>query len=263
MLSPRPESAPPDRPRPGGRAALRGWQVLGIGLLLVLLWDASGLDLTVARWSGSADGFAWRDHWWMSGVLHDGAKRVSWAIALWLCVGVWWPVGVLRRLQLDERLAIAVITLLAAFSVSVLKGLSATSCPWDLAEFGGVAQYVSHWRLGVADGGPGRCFPGGHASSGFAYIGAAVVLWPRHRRLARVWLAAALLAGLVLGGAQQLRGAHYFSHTLWTAWICAFVSWACWHLWQQMRQLQQLATRRVRPDDSTAPSARHRRTAAD
>ena len=29
-----------------------------------------------------------------------------------------------------------------------------------------------------------------------------------------------MLAGLVFGLAQQIRGAHYMSHTLWTAWLC-------------------------------------------
>jgi membrane-associated PAP2 superfamily phosphatase len=29
-----------------------------------------------------------------------------------------------------------------------------------------------------------------------------------------------MLAGLLLGLAQQVRGAHYMSHTFWTAWFC-------------------------------------------
>ena len=37
---------------------------------------------------------------------------------------------------------------------------------------------------------------------------------------ARAWLGCALVAGLLLGLAQQQRGAHYMSHTLWTAWLC-------------------------------------------
>ena len=37
---------------------------------------------------------------------------------------------------------------------------------------------------------------------------------------ARRWFAGAMLAGLVLGLSQQVRGAHYMSHTLWTAWLC-------------------------------------------
>jgi membrane-associated PAP2 superfamily phosphatase len=44
--------------------------------------------------------------------------------------------------------------------------------------------------------------------------------------VARRWLIAALAAGLLLGLVQQLRGAHYLSHTLWTAWICWAVGFA-------------------------------------
>jgi membrane-associated PAP2 superfamily phosphatase len=45
-------------------------------------------------------------------------------------------------------------------------------------------------------------------------------------RVAAVWLGAAVAAGLVLGVSQQLRGAHYMSHTLWTAWVCWTVGFA-------------------------------------
>jgi len=111
--------------------------------------------------------------------------------------------------------------------VSSLKSLSATSCPWDLAEFGGVARYASHWALGMVDGGGGRCFPAGHASAGFAFVGGYFALRRRQPRAARLWLAASLAAGLVLGGAQQVRGAHFMSHTLWTGWLCWTTGWLC------------------------------------
>mgnify|MGYP003449324878 CR=1 FL=1 len=31
--------------------------------------------------------------------------------------------------------------------------------------------------------------------------------------------------GFALGAVQQLRGAHFMSHTLWTAWICWTLGW--------------------------------------
>jgi membrane-associated PAP2 superfamily phosphatase len=34
-----------------------------------------------------------------------------------------------------------------------------------------------------------------------------------------VWLAVTVLAGTTIGLAQQVRGAHYMSHTLWTGWM--------------------------------------------
>lgn len=196
-------------------------------LLGLLAWDALGLDRALAHAFGSASGFPMRDQWFFVQVLHEGARRLGWLLVLFLAVGVWWPTAILRRIDLGERLQWALSTLLALGLVSVLKNLSSTSCPWDLAEFGGVARYASHWALGVVDGGGGHCFPAGHASAGFAFLGGYFALRRRQPHAARWWLAGALAAGLLLGGAQQVRGAHFMSHTLWTGWLCWTSAWLC------------------------------------
>ena len=152
---------------------------------------------------------------------------MSWLLVVGLSLAVWWPVGVLRQLDRWQRLQLVVSILLGLALVVAIKRISSTSCPWDLAEFGGLARYVSHWRFGLVDGGGAHCFPAGHASAGFAFVGGYFVLRDRAPRAARIWLAAALAAGLVLGVSQQMRGAHFMSHTLWTAWLCWTVAWAC------------------------------------
>jgi membrane-associated PAP2 superfamily phosphatase len=195
--------------------------------LLLLAWDASGLDLLLAHWFGTAQGFALRDHWLFTTVLHEGARRLSWLLVVGLSLAVWWPVGVLRQLDRWQRLELVVSILLGLALVVSIKRISSTSCPWDLTEFGGLARYVSHWRFGLADGGGAHCFPAGHASAGFAFVGGYFVLRGPAPRAAHLWLAAALTAGLVLGVSQQMRGAHFMSHTLWTAWVCWAVAWAC------------------------------------
>lgn len=196
-------------------------------VLLLLGWDFSGLDLLLAHWFGGAEGFPLRDNAFLTLALHDGAKRLAWVLALGLCVGVWWPVSGLRRLPVHRRLQLAATTFLAVLVVSALKSVSTASCPWSLADFGGVAHYIPHWQHVFApDGGGGRCFPAGHASSGFAFVGGYFAFRETAPLMARGWLAAALLAGGVLGLAQQIRGAHITSHTLWTAFICWCVAWA-------------------------------------
>jgi membrane-associated PAP2 superfamily phosphatase len=107
--------------------------------------------------------------------------------------------------------------------VALLKGISATSCPWDLSAYGGMTPYVPHWSA-ISDGGPGHCFPAGHASSGFALLGGFFAFRGESPALARCWLAAATAAGLVLGIGQQLRGAHFMSHTLWSGWLCWLIA---------------------------------------
>ena len=202
-----------------------GWTLAA--LACVVAWDAGGQDLAVARLFGSDSGFPLRDHWLLVQVLHEGARYLAWLLALALALGVWWPRGVLRRLDMAGRLQMAASALLALAVVSVVKNLSTTSCPWDLAEFGGVARYASHWALGTLDGGSGRCFPAGHASAGFAFLGGYFALRRPAPAAARWWLAAAIAAGFVLGGAQQMRGAHFMSHTLWTGWLCWATGWGC------------------------------------
>ncbi len=208
----------------------RSFATLGLfwtltGLALLFAWDASGLDLALARLSADARGFPLRDHWLLSGLLHEGARRAAWLPFLWLLVGIWKPTGLLRRLERGQRIQWAAATLVALAVVSSLKQISHTSCPWDLADFGGRAAWISHWALGVYDGGPGRCFPAGHASAGFAFIAAYFVLRGQFPWQARAWLGTAIAVGLLLGAVQQLRGAHFMSHTLWTAWLCWTVGW--------------------------------------
>jgi membrane-associated PAP2 superfamily phosphatase len=200
------------------------WLTLGL-VLVVLGWDAAGMDLPFARLAGSMKGFPWRENWLLSTVLHEGARRLSWLLALGLCLGVWWPVGILQQLPQRRRLQLATTTLVAALAVSLLKVGSHTSCPWELSDFGGIAHYASHWTL-RPDGGTGRCFPAGHAASGFSFLGGYFAFRPIDRRIARRWLVAAVAGGLVLGLAQQWRGAHFMSHTLWTAAICWCVALA-------------------------------------
>jgi membrane-associated PAP2 superfamily phosphatase len=202
------------------------------GLTLALLaWDAARLDMPMARWWADAQGFALRDSWLLTQVLHDGGRRLAWALTLALCLGVWWPWGWLRGISMVRRLQLAATTLAAALAVSTLKSFSGTSCPWDMSEFGGVARYANHglqhWlALTQGDGGSGRCFPAGHASAGFAFVGGYFAFRGQRPALARGWLAAAVTAGLVLGIAQQLRGAHFMSHTLWSLWVCWCAAWA-------------------------------------
>jgi len=201
-------------------------RVLAAALVGIVLWDSSRLDLALALPFGGPDGFPLRNAWYLTTGLHTGGLIASWGVVSALCVGVWFPRGPLARLDAAQRLRLAITPMLAVLTVSSLKTISTTSCPWDLTMFGGVASLVSHWTLaGGGDGGPGRCFPAGHASAGFMFIGGYFVFREHDPRIARVWLLSALIAGLVLGGGQQLRGAHFMSHTLWTGWICGCVGW--------------------------------------
>ncbi len=211
------------------------WLLTTLALLtFVLLWDASGLDLRIMQVWGTAQGFPLKTHPWLSHILHHRGQQVAVVFFLLLWSLVWLPWGPWRALSRSERLAAALAVTASVLTVSLLKRYSLTSCPWDLRLFGGPADYVSHWAWGVADRGGGQCFPGGHASSAFGFLAAGLpFVLSRQSSLQRHGLrllAASVLVGLVFGLTQTVRGAHYPSHTLWTAWICWTVGLVVYHL---------------------------------
>ena len=192
----------------------------------LLAWEAWGSDLAMAAWFGTAAGFAGQHSWTLETLLHRWPHHIAWLLIFAMAAQLRWPMAGFKRLP---RPAIAwglVAILLALLLIQEIKHYSPSSCPWDLRIFGGHADYLPHWRallLRLQDGGGGHCFPAGSASSGFAFMAAYPFLRPHAPKMARRWLLAAICAGLVLGWAQQMRGAHFMSHTLWTAWLC----WVC------------------------------------
>jgi membrane-associated PAP2 superfamily phosphatase len=204
--------------------------LLSIALCAVLAWDASGLDLWATRFFGGSNGFPWREHWLTARLLHDGGR-----VAGWLALAA----AMLRRnVSAPQRLWWLGTTLACAIAIQLLKHASTTSCPWALAEFGGIATYVPHWRWGVADGGSGQCFPSGHAASALALLPGVYVL---RGVAARRWLLLVLGGAVLFGAAQLVRGAHYASHTLWTAWVCWALTAASHHAVSRARWRRQCA----------------------
>ena len=189
-------------------------------MALLALWELSGLDLASMRMFGGAGGFALKEAWLPSAVLHQGGRWLSIALLLLVLVNALWPLPAARGMPWSQRWACLIAIALCLALVSALKQSSLTSCPWDLVEFGGKAHYVPHWRIGVADGGPGKCFPAGHASGAFGFFAGYFALRTWNRRAARLWLAAVIGLGVLFGAAQLVRGAHYPSHALYTALIC-------------------------------------------
>jgi membrane-associated PAP2 superfamily phosphatase len=103
------------------------------------------------------------------------------------------------------------------------------------AEVGGSHPYLRLFEPVPPGWSRGACFPAGHALSAFAFIGGYFAWCGVDRRIARRWLLAVLAAGGWIGLTQQLRGAHFLSHTLWTLWICwtlaAALHWLAGRLW--------------------------------
>jgi membrane-associated PAP2 superfamily phosphatase len=208
-------------------ALIEATALLATAILVWLLCERAGLDLWLsnAAFDRARGEFPLRGSWWLTGPGHVGLKYLAlgvWSALLAVAIA---PVGRARRWHREAAHA-ALGMALAAAAVVLLRNASAHSCPWDLAAFGGKAEWFPLFGAPPANAGPGRCLPAAHAASGFALFGLYFALRGTAPRAARVAFAAAVLVGLAAGAVQVARGAHFASHVLWTACIAYGVNLA-------------------------------------
>ncbi len=212
---------------------LRQWQphlrrqtvmlpMLLLSLMFVMV-TSSGFDQRLAGWFYQLQGGQWMLHnfWLTETVLHQGVRQVNqWVVALLLC---YWLAQVVtgRRAPSHRALGMLLLSLILCFSsVALLKKYIPMECPWDLQQFGGDKNFVGLFSVRPETMAPNQCFPAGHASIGYGWMALyyfCLVISPAKARLA---LLGSICLGVVLGFAQQLRGAHFMSHDIATAALC-------------------------------------------
>lgn len=202
---------------------------LAIAAALLLLFETTSLDTAISALFYDVDSrtFPWRYDWFLEVVMHRLAKNLLWAFGL-LCLAGWMLSFALARLRpLRRRLLFLTLALgLGPAAVAGLKVLTDKHCPWDLEMYGGRLPYVRLLEPAPQDVPPGRCFPGGHASGGFALMSFWFV-WRRERpRAAVAALGLGFACGFALGFGRIMQGAHFLSHNLWAAWVCWMVALA-------------------------------------
>ncbi|WP_019883750.1 MULTISPECIES: phosphatase PAP2 family protein [unclassified Methylophilus] len=208
-----------------GRTLIRLWWLwLCAAVIIVWLANSTSLDIRFAdsAFDVNQHAFTLKHNVLLETVMHSYAKTI---------LTIFWILLLLLAYVPSEKLPvhfsastiyalrwITVLALVNAVVISCLKHQMPHACPWDIARYGGASPWVptfsSHPAMQA-----GHCFPAGHATSG-VWLSALCLLWlPQAPRKALLVAIAGLTVGFMLGWAQQLRGAHFLSHTLTSLWL--------------------------------------------
>lgn len=205
---------------------LNFWIYLGIpaltALLLVLL-ELTSVDMDLARLAFDPENgaFIGRHSYFLEDVLHDRAKQVVMALGVLAMISFAASFKVERLMPWRRELGCLVLSMaLSTGFVTPVKVVTSVQCPWSLTEFGGQETYSELLSPRPATDKPGRCWPGGHAATGFTLFALFFMLRDRKPKLARLGLIAAFTLGTVFSIGRMLQGAHFLSHNIWTAVFC-------------------------------------------
>ena len=225
----------PPAPRPDRRFWLLHAVVLPLGcVLLAHALRSSGWDerLSAVWFDPLTQRFPARGWPWLELLGHRLAKSLLltvWALLVAAAVAAPWVPALAdhRRLLWTVVLAMGLGPALVAW----LKDINTHACPWDMKAYGGSADGSARWFVSRAEA--GRCFPSGHAAGGFSLVAgvfAARVLG--RRRLEHLALALTLWVGLAFSAVRTVQGAHFVSHSLWSAaidwWVALLVFAPLW-----------------------------------
>lgn len=185
------------------------------GILSFVIPIGGSIDqLLIQPWINQAGQFYLNDNWYLTDWNHEIFKYIL--IVVYICFLLLWLFSFFITKLKSQRFLYGYMFLISTLStalIGLIKSQSSHACPIKILEN---TPNGFIWNFSSTNG---HCFPGGHASTGFALItGFFVYRLSQHRR-ALTFLYAGLIIGFILGWGQMMRGEHFLSHNLWTAWI--------------------------------------------
>ncbi|CAM3238338.1 phosphatidic acid phosphatase [Pseudomonas floridensis] len=149
-----------------------------------------------------------------------------------------------------DFLFVIVAFALSAGMIHFLKSHTSVYCPVETTLYGGAqaqVEWFSNFNL-FHEAGAGRCWPGGHASSGFSlfalYFVARRYRWQHSKSL----LAGVLVLGMIYGTTRVLQGWHFMSHTFWAGivvWLSMLLVALCFYGRSRLQQPLSRAPERL------------------
>ena len=176
--------------RPASRP-INLWVYLGIPAITaitLLLLELTSLDMDIAKmaYDPAAGGFIGKHSYFLENILHYRAKQVVIALGVLSFAGFVASVFIGPLKSWKRELGCMVLSMALSTSfVTPVKAVTAVQCPWSLTEFGGHETYSELLSPRPATDKPGRCWPGGHAATGFTLLALFFVLRDRRPRLAK------------------------------------------------------------------------------
>jgi membrane-associated PAP2 superfamily phosphatase len=197
--------------------------------VLIALASWTDLDLILADYAfdRARAVFPWHDAWFAAVFMHVWVKRAlvaAGAVVVLVTAGdALYPLPGVAPWARTRLRIVALCALAIPLAIGTVRHHAQSHCPWNIDRYGGHAPYVKLLDAAPPGAPPGHCFPAAHATSAL-WLAAFAVFWMPHRmRTAGLVFVLGIGAGLGLGWVQQLRGAHFLSHTLWSLWAAAAV----------------------------------------
>ncbi len=196
--------------------------------LILFCLEFTQLDIWFAKQFYNAELHQWpyRDTWLTQTVLHKAGRYFVYAIGIGLLLFCLMAFRTKSHFYWCRFHLVFLLwaSLIGPLLITYLKSHTHIYCPWDLSIFGGSKPHIRLFDPVDSLLTVGHCFPSGHSALGFTFVSLYfffLIVNPAYKYYG-LWFG--LLMGLVFGINQEVRGAHFFSHDVFSLAICWFAS---------------------------------------
>jgi membrane-associated PAP2 superfamily phosphatase len=212
---------------------------------VAVIFEYSGLDLWWVSHFFDTQNQIWlyKKNWFFNTIIHSGGQLLDRIFVLiWLLLFIF--INLKKKFTIYRKffLFFLLASVTGPILVGIGKNLTHIHTPWDLQLFNGIYPYI---RLldPTPEGVPvGYAFPAGHASGGYCFLSLYFALLHFRSPYRIFGLVFGVCLGLVFGLGQQIRGAHFPSHDLFTLVICWYAAMAVYLLFypKEYRMLKNI-----------------------
>lgn len=208
----------------------KAWLLLIISALVILaIGQYTNVDLIIEDYyyDKSLKLFPWEKSWFAKDLMHGYVKNViiksGYLLYLFVLLDIifrWQRLSPFIRIRLRF---LAAASFFVPFIVRGIQQFWVLHCPWNVDRYGGAEPFLRLLDFAPAGIKVSHCFPAGHATVGL-WLASLCIFWLPHRpKIACGVFFSGLGVGLFMGWVQQMRGAHFLFHTLWSAWLASLI----------------------------------------
>jgi len=195
--------------------------ILLICILCLALIHYSDLDFIISDYIYETTQWKYTQSFWAETIMHKTTK----AIIIIIFLGLVFKLISLIRSRAENHhiydLFILLLTVVLSIAlVSFLKRFFNADCPWDLIRYGGEKPFYSLFDYPENMLPSKHCFPASHASVGYSWLALFFFFKVKNYQHKFKVLFGVLFIGISFGIAQQIRGAHFISHDVWSLIVC-------------------------------------------
>ena len=205
------------------------WMLVLSALVILLIGEFTQIDFVIEDfyYDSTLKTFPWKNAWFAKILMHVYIKNLilscGFLLYLILLIDLFKPMHIVNSWFRFRLRFVATASVVIPVTLSLLKKHSVLHCPWDIDRYNGSAPFLKLLDYVPKGLEAGACFPAGHASTGL-WLASLCVFWlPTNPTKAKYVFAMGLFTGFILGWVQQMRGAHFLFHTLWSMWIASFI----------------------------------------